>query len=1113
MADITGTIGNDTIVGTAVTDTLNGAGGNDLIFGYGSAMGTIGQPPPVIDPAGGGALDNDSLIGGVGNDTVRAGGGNDTVDGGVGLDQLFGDDGNDSIDGGAGTDKMTGGAGNDTFAVDTAADLVTELAAGGDDRILSSVSLTIAANVETLQLAGAANINATGNAAANILFGNQGANILDGKVGADTMNAGDGDDVYVVDNDGDQASETVADALGGTDLVMSSVSHSLGGGIENLTLTGMVALAGTGNVLNNAILGNGLGNSLTGDAGNDTLNGGAGADGMFGGLGDDVFVIDNAGDLVTDFVTQGNDTIRWNLTTALNLGAYQSAFAEIENATLLGTAAVALTGTAGANVLEGNAGANKIDGNGGNDTMAGGAGNDVYMVDGGDQVFELAGGGKDLIISSDSFLPGVLNANVENLTLTGTAVAGFGNALANVILGNDADNLINGQAGADSMGGGKGDDQYVVDSLADKVTELAGGGLKDMVFSSVAFTLGNEVENLQLIDAANVKGTGNALGNIISGNDGNNVLDGKAGADTMNGFNGNDTMIVDNPGDVTLDTGTGIDQVLSSATHIIGVGIENLTLTGSAKISGTGNSLDNVIVGNSGANTLGGGDGGDTVIGGAGDDKITETLAPVTDRLDGGAGADTMNGGDGDDVYIVDNVKDRIIGEIDDPLGGVHDRIESSVTYSLIDTSDAVEDLTLTGAAAINGTGSDEDANIIIGNGGANKLFGLGNADTLEGGGGNDTLDGGTADAAIDSLRGGAGNDLYLLGEGDVIFEDFGAGTDRVESVAATTNLADNVENLTLKGAALDAFGNDSANIIIGNELANAINGGFGADKMAGGKGNDSYFVENVGDVVTEAAGGGDDKVFSSITYTLGLQVERLDLQGTDNINGTGNAAANEIFGNSGNNVLDGKVGADTLNGVNGNDTLIVDNAGDVTSDTGGDGGIDQVLSSVTHTIGAGIENLTLTGSAKIDGTGNGGDNIVLGNSGANTLSGGIGADTLDGGGGNDTLVGGDDNDTFLFHDLKSGKDAVQDFDNETTADAEVDTLDIGDVLVGYIDGTSNAHDFVQLSISAGITTVKVDADGLVGGSKFTDLCTVAFEDPSTASLDTLLANGNIVLT
>jgi Ca2+-binding RTX toxin-like protein len=258
---------------------------------------------------------------------------------------------------------------------------------------------------------------------------------------------------------------------------------------------------------------------------------------------------------------------------------------------------------------------------------------------------------------------------------------------------------------------------------------------------------------------------------------------------------------------------------------------------------------------------------------------------------------------------------------------------------------------------------------------------------------------------------------------------------------------------------------------------------------------------------VTELAGGGtDDNVASAVSYTLPAEVEVLFFFTDGDFKGTGNAADNHITGFKGNDTLDGKAGADTLDGDIGNDVLIVDDIGDKAV-----GGIDTdlVLSSVTHTLGFSTENLTLTGSAKIDGTGNDDANVILGNGGANVLAGGLGADTLDGGGGLDTLMGGDGSDRYLFHDLKSGKDAIQGFENGPGGDV----LDIGDVLVGFIDGVSDVHDYVQLSVSFGVTIVKVDADGLAGGSKFTDLCTIAFVSPLTATLDTLVADGNIALT
>ncbi|SDY83474.1 S-layer family protein [Nitrosomonas sp. Nm33] len=212
--------------------------------------------------------------------------------------------------------------------------------------------------------------------------------------------------------------------------------------------------------------------------------------------------------------------------------------------------------------------------------------------------------------------------------------------------------------------------------------------------------------------------------------------------------------------------------------------------------------------------------------------------------------------------------------------------------------------------------------------------------------------------------------------------------------------------------------GNDSLDGGAGNDT---LNGGAGADAMSGGLGNDSYTVDNTGDVVTENPGEGTDKVSSNVTYTLAANVENLTLRGTSAINGTGNdlaniltgnSAANQLNGGAGNDTLDGGAGADTMSGGLGNDSYVVDNAADTIIENSGEG-IDKVSSSVTYTLSANVENLTLTGTSAINGTGNGLANILTGNSAANQLNGGAGNDTFNGGGGNDTLKGGAGNDTL----------------------------------------------------------------------------------------------------
>jgi Ca2+-binding RTX toxin-like protein len=186
-----------------------------------------------------------------------------------------------------------------------------------------------------------------------------------------------------------------------------------------------------------------------------------------------------------------------------------------------------------------------------------------------------------------------------------------------------------------------------------------------------------------------------------------------------------------------------------------------------------------------------------------------------------------------------------------------------------------------------------------------------------------------------------------------------------------------------------------------------------GNDTLIGGLGDDQYNVDSTGDVATEAAGEGIDRLFTTVTYTLGANVENLTMLGAAAIDGTGNGEDNTIVGNTANNVLTGLGGNDMINGLGGNDTMIggvgndtyfVDAALDVVTEAAGEG-VDRVNAGVTYTLSANVENLTLTGASAIDGAGNALDNALIGNTGANVLDGAGGNDLMNGGAGNDTLV------------------------------------------------------------------------------------------------------------
>jgi Ca2+-binding RTX toxin-like protein len=323
-----------------------------------------------------------------------------------------------------------------------------------------------------------------------------------------------------------------------------------------------------------------------------------------------------------------------------------------------------------------------------------------------------------------------LGNTVSDLTFIGSGdFTGIGNTLNNLIVGGAGNDVLIGNGGADELNGGLGNDSYYVDNLQQMIIDSGG---VDTVHSSVGWKLQAGIENLFYTGEAGVVLEGNRANNRIVGGAGADTLIANGGVDVLEGGNGNDTYILDTISHSIIDTG-GVDTVVTPVSYLLQAGLENLTLSGIANATATGNASDNVLRGNVGRNTL-----------------------------DGGIGGDIMYGGAGNDTYIVDNMGDRAIEvEFDDTDPGGVDLVKSFLSTFVLDRG--IENLTYTGSGNFNGTGN-ELANIITGGVGADRLLGGRGDDRLLGGLGDDTLNGGPgADTLVDF----DGNDIFVLAKGE----------------------------------------------------------------------------------------------------------------------------------------------------------------------------------------------------------------------------------------------------------------------------------------------------------------------------------------------------------
>lgn len=589
--DATGNALNNVLYANAGNNVLDGQGGNDTASYAGVGILSLVKGNPTLS-----TVTNSVSTAGVtvdlnltGYQDTQGSGfdklvGIENLTGSMFNDELTGNAGANILDGGAGADVLTGGKGNDSYYVD-GADVVVELngATDGLDTVYSSVSYRLTANVEYLTLLPGAAVSAIGNNLDNRLVGNSGNNFLDGRAGADKMDGGAGNDTFVVDNLGDEITDST-----GVDLVMTYINHTLGSSIENLRLMGTNALNGTGNALNNIIWMN-IGDNVV-DGGGDTVVGGARGDTVsyeYGATSGITLDLSKTGPQATG--GSGTDTVF-----------------NVEN----------VTGSNYSDLLSGNDGANILDGGWGVDTVT----------------YANAAQGVEIDLSAQTAVVGGivdLVRNFENIT------------------GSSFDDTMTGDLGANSFNGGTGSDtvtyQNVLAGEGGVNVDLSIVGAQNTLASGWdTFLL---IPNQTRSSVENLTGsvnddtlTGDAYANRLDGSDGDDILRGAGGADGLvgglgddliDGGNGTDRAIFVGAAAAVVDlnltgpqnTGYGLDKLVS---------IEDVT-TGSG---------DDKIIGNAQANSMNGGFGNDTITGGGGNDTINGDAGD--DRLSGGAGLDVF---------------------------------------------------------------------------------------------------------------------------------------------------------------------------------------------------------------------------------------------------------------------------------------------------------------------------------------------------------------------------------------------------------------------------------------------------------------------------------------
>ena len=973
--------GNDTLDFSGYSDIQRIDLNAEHFSNVGGWVGNVSIATNVVIENTIGGSGADSLIGNSADNRLEGRAGNDDLSGGAGNDTLIGGLGDDRLDGGAGLDIASYAEVTSDLTIDLTLSTAQSMGSAGRDTLISIEGI----------IGGSGNDSLKGGAEDNYFVGGAGNDRLDGGNGLDVA--------------------SFAGLTRTLDIDLSTFSGTI---TTDLGTDTLISIEG--------IIGGSANDSLKGDGGVNYLDGGAGDDSLVGRGGDDIYVVDSVNDRVIEATNEGTDLIKAWISYGLA--------ANVENLTLLGSAAIDGTGNSLDNILTGNGAANRLDGGAGNDRLIGGGGDDVYILDGtGDVVVENANEGTDTVVVGFSYS---LGTNLENLTLTGTgAIDGTGTGLDNALTGNSGNNQLFGGAGNDILMGGAGNDRldggdgFDLASYADLTTGLEAdlGNASGTIVSSLGTDTLVSIEGI-------IGGSGN---DVIKGSGADNELSGGLGDDTLMGMAGND-ILRGGAGLDRIDGGDGNDKAYGGdGNDTVSGGAGDDTLYGEAGNDNlSGDAGNDVIDGGVGDDLLSGGDGVDALTGGAGND-----------RLLGGAGNDTLQGGDGNDTISGDDGNDVLSG------GAGADTMNGGSGNNELNGGDG-NDILQAG----------DDGDRIFGDAGDDTINGGAGYDQLYGGGGNDTINGG---ADTDFIFGGAGDDILNGGDG----VDFASYAYSIESVTvdlrvkAAQDTGEGFDAIRNIEGIFGGYGND---LLIGNDIENQIYGGIGNDKIYGYDGIDYLSGDQGDDILNGGAGndtldgadGLDIASYAEVTTDLTIDLSLKTPQDTGSAGSDTLISIEGIIGGSGNDTLKGDAGANVLDGGTGNDTLL-GGAGDdiliggVGSNRldGGDGldmasyasltrALEVDLSNFSGTITTALGKDTLISiEGLIGGSGNdilkagvtatyldggAGDDFLGGSAYADTLIGGTGDDRIAAGGGDDRLEGGTGDDTLLG---QAGDDAI----------------------------------------------------------------------------------------